>query len=121
VRRVNFASQTTTTIAGNGVTGMTNGTLAQARFNTPLDTDVDVEGAIYVADTDNHCIRRISPTRVTTFAGVCGAQGYQEGPAATARFRDPAGVAVSKGDVFFISDMENNRIRRIDCKPVVAP
>lgn len=118
VRRVNIATQTTTTIAGNGTAGLTNGTLGAARFNTPLDVDVDPEGAYYVADTTNHCIRRISPTRVTTFAGICGGQGYAEGPAQSARFRDPAGVAITPGAVFYISDMQNNRIRRIDCKPV---
>lgn len=118
VRRVNIATSTTTTVSGNATTGTTNGSLAAARFNTPLDISVDPEGAFYVADTSNHCIRRISPTRVTTFAGICGLQGYVEGPAQTARFRDPAGVAVSNTGVFYVSDTQNQRVRRIDCKPV---
>lgn len=118
VRRVNVGTQVTSTVAGNGTTGTTNGPLGAARFNTPLDLSVDPEGALYVADTVNNCIRRISPTRVTTFAGICGLQGgYLEGPALTARFREPAGVAVSAGAVFYIADTQNQRIRRIDCKP----
>lgn len=116
VRRVSPTQ--TTTIAGNGTPGMVNGALAAARFNSPLDVSVDPEGALYVADTLNQCIRRISPTRVTTFAGVCGLAGYLEGQALQARFRDPAGVAVSKDAVFYVSDMENHRVRRIDCTPV---
>jgi NHL repeat len=118
VRRVNIASQTTTTVVGNATAGSTNGSLAAARLNTPLDMSVDPEGAFYVADTSNHCIRRISPTRVTTFAGICGGQGYSEGAALSARFRDPAGVAVSSTAAFYVSDTGNQRIRRIDCKPV---
>lgn len=113
IRRL--SSTTTTTVAGDGTPGMLNGPLAQARFNTPLDVGVDPQGAIYVADSGNSCIRRISSTRVTTFAGVCGASGYQEGNASQARFSDPAGVFVTRGAVFFISDMQNNRVRRIDC------
>ncbi len=113
IRRL--SSTTTSTVAGNGVPGSTNGSLGAARFNTPLDVAVDPQGAIYVADSGNGCIRRISSTRVTTFAGICGSPGYQEGNASMARFRDPAGVAVSTQAVFFISDMQNHRVRRIDC------
>lgn len=115
IRRV--SPTTTSTVSGNGVQGANNGTPGNARFNTPLDVAVDPEGAIYVADTGNSCIRRISPTRVTTFAGVCGLSGYQEGNATTvARFREPSGVAVSQNFTFYISDMMNNRLRRIDCQ-----
>lgn len=115
VRRV--TATTTSTVAGTGLIGSINGMPSASRFNTPLDVGVDPEGAFYVADTGNSCIRRVTPTRVTTFAGVCGFSGYVEGPATTARFRDPAGITVSANGVFYVSDTQNSRIRRIDCTP----
>ncbi|MFZ5469514.1 MAG: hypothetical protein ACOZIN_08765 [Myxococcota bacterium] len=111
------SATTTATLAGNGTPGFSNGAPLAARFNNPLDLALDPEGAVYVADSGNHCIRRISPTRVTTFAGTCQFPGYQEGPAFTARFRAPAGIAITSAAELFISDTENNRIRRIDCLP----
>src|SRR5207302_8933243 len=78
----------TTVVAGTGSSGITNGPLSVAQFDSPLDVGVDVEGAFYVADTGNNCIRRVSPTRVTSFAGGCGPflAGYTEGAALSARF-----------------------------------
>lgn len=114
VRKV--TSTATSTIAGSGVRGFQDGTPASARFDTPLDVAVDPEGAVYVADAGNHCIRRVT-TRVTTFAGQCAFSGYVEGPARSARFNVPAGIAVSAIAVFYVSDTGNQRIRRIDCAP----
>ena len=125
VRRVTATS--TSKVAGTGQIGLNNGAPLSSRFNIPLDVAVDAEGAFYVADTGNHCVRRValatlSPTRVSTFAGTCGTPGYQEGSAtAGARFREPAGIAVGPDGTVYVSDTQNQRIRRITCRPLTPP
>ncbi len=102
-----------TTIAGDGVAGMRDGPAAQARFNGPLGLDVDRAGNIYVADTYNDAIRRISPEgSITTIAGGHGA-GYADGTPDVAMFDTPCNVLLdSRGDLI-IADTHNNAIRKI--------
>jgi hypothetical protein len=88
-----------------------------ARFQHPLGVawaPVDSEGggALYVADTYNHKLRRVDvATRdVRGFAGT-GAPGAEDGPAATARFREPSGISYA-GGALFVADTNNHAIRR---------
>ncbi len=106
----------TSTTAGSS-NGYLDGAPNSARFFNPLDVAVDPEGAFYLADSGNHCIRRISPTRVTTFAGICTMPGYREAAASSALFNSPAGIAISSDATFFVADTNNNRVRRITCLP----
>ena len=81
-----------TTLAGSS-SGNTNGTGTAARFSVPSGVAVDSSGHVYVADSNNHRIRKISPTGVvTTFAG--SSQGNNDGTGTAARFNAPYGVAV---------------------------
>jgi uncharacterized repeat protein (TIGR02543 family) len=99
------------TLAGSGAQGYANGTGTAAQFSYPDGMAVDNEGNLYVADTDNHCIRKITPGgQVTTLAGT-GTAGYVNGT--TSQFNHPNGVAVdSAGDVY-VADTGNHRIRKI--------
>ena len=102
-----------TTLAGTGQPGLRNGPGRLARFRYPTGVAVDRRGVVYVADRDNHCIRRISPTgQVTTVAGT-GVAGFANGPARTARFRWPSDVVVAPDGTLYVADRGNGRVRRI--------
>jgi sugar lactone lactonase YvrE len=96
-----------TEIAGNALRKITPSgvvtTLEDKGFNYPYDCAVDSNGNVYVVDSYNHRITVQSPGgRTTNFAGVSGKQGYKDGPAATALFNNPSGIAVhpTTGDIY---------------------
>ena len=104
------------TFAGTGVEGFKDGNaLSQARFKHPSNVNVDSLGNVYVADEQNHSIRKIDPitNQVTTIAGN-GKLGYKDGDVSTARFKFPQGVVVDKSGKVYVSDRLNYRIRVID-------
>jgi len=104
------------TIAGTTVAGFSgdNGAATLAQLNHPRDVEVASDGTVYVADTGNHCIRKISTTGViTTVAGRCGTSGSEGNgaPATLALLNTPYGVELNdKGDLY-IADTLNNLIR----------
>ncbi|MEM9648904.1 MAG: IPT/TIG domain-containing protein [Bacteroidota bacterium] len=101
-----------TTYAG-GEKGSIDGPALEARFNAPWDVDVDAEGNVYVADSQNHRIRKISPDgNVITLAG--SDQGNANGVGKDAQFDTPRGVAVTPDGVVYVADSNNNSIRKID-------
>jgi len=102
----------TRTHAGSGKAGFTDGPAATARFYYPAGIAVGNTGEVYVADQYNHRIRMIYNGQVTTLAGS-KYYGYQDGPALTARFRHPTGVAVGPGGEVYVADNYNHRIRMI--------
>jgi len=105
------------TFAGS-LEGLKDGRGADARFHTPSGLAIDAEGALYVADTGNHAIRRIAPDgTVTTLAGS-GEAGFIDGPVAQARFHAPTGVAVDAAGRVYVADGFNDRIRVIDAGAV---
>src|SRR5213593_3736548 len=87
---------TVTTLAGSaGQSGSADGTGSAARFNNPRGVAVDSVGNVYVADTSNATIRKVTPAgAVTTLAGLAGSGGSADGTGSAARFLDPSGVAV---------------------------
>ncbi len=101
-----------TTFAGSGE-GFADGTGAAARFHTPSSLAIDLSGNLYVADTGNHAIRKVTPLgEVTTVAGT-GVAGFRDGHAAQAQFHAPMGVAVDAMGRVFVADTWNDRIRMI--------
>ena len=110
------------TIAGSGSNGNQNGNILIASFNNTNSIAIDWINSpeiIYVADSGNYCIRRISQTSslVSTFAGNCSQAGYQNGPLLSASFYNPNSIrylSSSSGTKLLIADKGNNVIRMID-------
>lgn len=110
-----------TNLAGlAGTSGSVNGTGTAAQFNQPWGVAVDGVGNVYVADTLNHTIRKITPAGVVTLlAGVPNSSGSTDGASGTARFSRPTGVAVnSAGTVVLVADYNNHSIRQISAGTV---
>jgi sugar lactone lactonase YvrE len=111
IRRI-AADGAVTTLAGSG-DGFSNDSAASAAFSTPSGIAIDEDDNIYVADTSNNSIRKVTPDGVvTTLAGMREA-GYLDGPAAQARFDAPVGVAVDERGNVYVADTYNDRIRLI--------
>ena len=112
-----------TTLAGLAIlsSGAVDGTGSAARFARPSDVAVDSSGNVYVADTNNHTIRKITNAGVvTTLAGLAGVSGSTDGTGSAARFYTPNGVAVDAGGTVYVADSGNNSIRKITSGGVVT-
>ena len=114
IRKIS-ANGTVTTFAGvSGVAGSFDGVGTAARFNAPQGIAVDSAGNIYVADTNNSTIRKVTAGgTVTTIAGVAGQTGSGDGPGGAARFNGPYAVAVDSGGNVYVADFRNATIRKI--------
>jgi len=100
-------------IAGATTAGFANGPATDARFRLPWRSTVDKAGNIYVADRDNHCIRKIAADgTVSTLAGS-GTAGFADGSKDAAMFNQPLDVAVDDAGNVFVADNLNHRIRKI--------
>ena len=109
-------SRTGSLLAGDPhANGAADGPGLRAQFSEPTGLAVDALGYVYVADTGNQCIRRISPQgNVTTIAGLAGSpEPYRDGPGAQARFNQPSAVAVGPDGAIYVADTGNNCIRVI--------
>jgi streptogramin lyase len=99
------------TLAGSGAAGYADGVGTSAQFRSPYSVAVDSANNIYVAESGNHRIRKISPSgAVSTIAGT-GVAGNADGDALSATFNAPRGVAVDLSGYLYISDSGNNLIR----------
>ncbi len=112
IRRI-AADGTVSTFAGS-TEGFSDGVGSAAKLDTPSSLAIDAFGNLYVADTGNHAIRKVSPQgEVTTLAGT-GVAGFRDGDGAQAQFDAPMGVAVDLFGRVFVADTWNDRIRMID-------
>lgn len=107
----------TLTLAGSGAEGGADGAGSVATFRYPSGVAVDAAGNVYIADHENHRIRKIvlltnGTSIVTTLAGN-GAAGFADGTATTASFNYPAGLAADASGNVYVADFGNNRIRKI--------
>jgi sugar lactone lactonase YvrE len=100
------------TPAGAEQSGLVDGPAAQSRFNNPTDLVFDTFGNAYIADNQNHRIRKLDTNGiVSTFAGAT--LGYADGVGTNALFRQPIGIVVDPGNNLFVADFYNWRIRKI--------
>lgn len=114
IRRITPAGQTSTVAGTTGVTGSLDGTGTAARFSYPQGITVDAAGNLYVADTDNSTIRKISAGGVvTTFAGVAQQTGTADGTGGSALFNFPFGLAVDAAGNLYVADHGSSTIRKI--------
>ena len=114
IRKITPAG-TVTTIAGLvGVTGTTDGVGTAARFAGPGGIALDADGNLFVCDSPNHSIRKITPAgSVTTYAGLSGTSGTTNATGTAARFNRPLGIVADGDGNVFVADSSNNSIRKI--------
>ena len=110
-----IAQDKVTTLAGSPLaTGAADGSTILARFSDPAAIAVDSRGNIFVADSANHTIRKLTPDgTVSTFAGLAGVAGSADGAGAAARFDSPSGLAIDRNGNVFVSDTGNHTLRKI--------
>jgi sugar lactone lactonase YvrE len=118
IRKLNLATGTITTIAGTSTPGFggDSGPATAANLNLPTALALDTTGNLYIADTQNHRIRKItiSTGSITTVAGN-GIQGFSgdNSQASSAAIDSPAGIALDPAGNLYIADTHNHRIRKI--------
>jgi sugar lactone lactonase YvrE len=121
IRKVTSGAVVSTLAGLAGTVGSADGTGTAARFNYPNDVAVDTAGNVYVADSGNHTIRKITTGGVvSTLAGLAGSTGSADGTGSAARFSSPLGVAVDSAGNVFVADSSNFTIRKITPDGVVS-
>ncbi|MFA6902825.1 MAG: hypothetical protein WC236_07080 [Gallionellaceae bacterium] len=112
IRRINISTGATSTLAGSGAQGSMDATATAASFNYPSGITNDGIN-IYIADTYNHKIRKITlPTGVVTTLAGSGVSGYLDGTGSSSQFNLPTGITTDNFNLY-ISDNANHRIRKI--------
>jgi uncharacterized protein (TIGR03437 family) len=112
IRKV--ANGVITTVAGNGMLGFSgdNGPATNAQLNYPAAVAVDSAGNLYIVDSDNGRIRKVSNGVIVTVAGGGSSPG-DNGPATSAQLNLPAGIAVDSAGNLYIADPDNQRVRKV--------
>jgi sugar lactone lactonase YvrE len=107
-----IANGVVTTLAGSpGARGSDDGYGAAARFDTPTAMALDARGNLYVCDSGNQTIRKVSPSGlVTTVAGLAGSEGASDGTGAAARFSTPSAIAIDANGTIYVADRGNHRV-----------
>jgi sugar lactone lactonase YvrE len=108
------------TLAGTGASGSADGFGTLASFKNPFSVAVDAIGVVYVADSSNHLIRKITPEGVVTTLAGTGTAGAVNGTGTNASFHYPRGLAIDAGGAVYVADYGNHLIRKITPEGVVS-
>lgn len=110
------------TFAGAGEAGFADKKGTEAKFNQPSGIAIDKDDNLYIADTLNHVIRKITPAgEISTYAGKRSDDGdYQDGSLEEARFNEPTGLAIDGQGTLYVADSGNQRIRIIKDNKVIT-
>jgi sugar lactone lactonase YvrE len=119
IRKISFTG-VTTTLAGSGTPGFVDGGPALAEFNYPLGITVDSAGNVYVADTNNFSLRKITPAGVVTTLAGNGSPGVGDGPGTVAQFAYPCGMAIDASGNLYVADQRWYAVRMITPAGVVS-
>ena len=121
IRKVTSAGVVTTLAGTAGSSGSTNATGSAARFGNPIGVSVDTAGNVFVADSNNSTIRKVTSAGVvTTLAGTAGSTGSTDATGSAARFNYPVGVSVDTAGNVFVADFNNKTIRKVTSAGVVT-
>jgi len=122
IRRVD-ANGIITTVAGSGVAGFSGdgGPAVSAQLSAPAGVAVDANGNLYIADTGNHRIRKVTPAGiVTTFAGNGTAAAAGDGGQAVKAQLSAYAITIDAAGNLFIGDVDNRRIRKVTTDGVIS-
>jgi uncharacterized delta-60 repeat protein len=121
IRKIDSLGAVSILAGMTGVSGSTDATGGAARFYNPYGIAADSVGNLYVADTFNHTIRRVTPAGVvTTLAGSAGNVGSVDGPGPSALFNGPQGIAVDGAGNVYVADTGNQTMRQITAAGIVS-
>lgn len=121
VRKITPSGFVSTLAGSPGVSGTADGPGPAARFNGPAGVALDASGNVYVADSQNYTIRKITPDgTVSTLAGRAGTQGRGDGTGSGATFYDPENLAIDQAGNLYIADGAGNIVRKVTPAGVVT-
>jgi uncharacterized repeat protein (TIGR01451 family) len=121
IRKITSAGVVTTLAGTTGVTGSADGTGSAAQFFYPFAVAVDGAGNVYVADTNNYTVRKITPAGVvTTLAGLAGNHDYRDGTGSNAGFGNLFGIAADSAGNVYVADNTYSTVRKITPAGVVT-
>ena len=121
VRKMSAAGDMTTVAGVRAVAGSDDGAGAMARFRAPMGIVADAVGNVYVADSGNHSVRKVSPAgTVTTIAGAAGMAGSTDGVGAAARFNQPQGLALDDAGNLYVAEPFTCLVRKVSAQAVVT-
>jgi len=113
-----------TTVAGTGEAGYSgdNGSAGSAKLHTPMGLSLGMDGTLYISDTSNHCVRKVSPKGVIKTVAGSATAGFSGdgGPATSATLDTPRGIDIAADGTLYIADFENHRVRRVSPSGVIS-